>query len=716
MGSRGANFDHWCLPHGSNFSKEDTYASTGDPLHDAKHKAWHASEMLKIHNSQENRELRQTALDNLEMIRNQIILDTFEKLETENDDSESDLVYNQKWDPKEAETIVSHMIFTKKKETDKETQILKKPMQYVLRHPTSSHGENLVKIYTSHAYNNEKNIGIKKVFYSMKEFFSSEAGLFVAQNINSRERDPVVREMKNLEKILNDISDGLNNPHYENELGIDYATNKNMFNDIVVELDDGSKAVFQITTGRISTKKLDYPDIIKKFVDASKFFEGTEIGLFCAIARIFDDGSNITHYLFLSEYNKKWMRSITCCGPKSTFDDNSFRYDVRAILPRISFYNEQEISRTQWTIRWPFTEEMIMEDHFRFFESKEPYVSGIKFEYMDSLREFVIKQTDYYNNVDSARDVPDSPIKTYFYSGDSFAFLVTIFNKDYQDILKLFVEKEDDLKEDFVIVTTVRYPNIFIKTEQIMKKMKWKYFMNNIRDESKWHDWNRGLAFKQHRRSQAIKYNPEEFQIEPAPGDLPADVKDEPEEDKNKRETYPLRLLKSLPEHASYAAVVRKRRHDDRFNKEKNNTSYYVNDLDDDAEVVWEYKTNGTIDSNGAWDSIQLFRINAEILVSRVAAKYGMKTFFRFREDHSGTKVGLFREYLKLEHDGKKVLMEEWRKIWAEKIHQIGWIEHRKKEKKENQQQQHRHQTHQPQRHQPQHQRHPATAPATKHG
>lgn len=71
----------------------------------------------------------------------------------------------------------------------------------------------------------------------------------------------------------------------------------------------------------------------------------------------------------------------------------------------------------------------------------------------------------------------------------------------------------------------------------------------------------------------------------------------------------------------------------------------------------------------------------------------------------------MFREYLKLEHDGKKVLMEEWRKIWAEKIHQTGWIEHRKKEKKENQQRQHRHQTHQPQRHQPQHQRHPPQPP-----
>ena len=96
--------------------------------------------------------------------------------------------------------------------------------------------------------------------------------------------------------------------------------------------------------------------------------------------------------------------------------------------------------------------------------------------------------------------------------------------------------------------------------------------------------------------------------------------------------------------------------------------SFYVNNLEQDANVVYNYATENT----ATWNDIQLFRLNAEVQISRMGhVQYGM-SFYQFRREkiRPGSRDFPFKLYL-AEYPA---LQPEWRKLWEAKWPQLeGW-------------------------------------------
>ena len=56
-----------------------------------------------------------------------------------------------------------------------------------------------------------------------------------------------------------------------------------------------------------------------------------------------------------------------------------------------------------------------------------------------------------------------------------------------------------------------------------------------------------------------------------------------------------------------------------------------MNNLDPDPAVVYVYELDDSVETDAAWNDIQLFRINAERLVSKEMAERKKESFFAFR-------------------------------------------------------------------------------------
>lgn len=721
--------DNWNLPKGGSTIRWKNRIPTGDNLRDAKNRVEQIWLRLK---ENENDEQLQKGLEiakiELMQIRNKLIYEKLEEIKTRpvhsEDEENIDPFEISYWNPTKSETLVSHMIWASDDFSENPKSFFRKPLNYILREPKEKHGMNLIEMYNRYdSENHNINEAGEKILFSLKNFMDSHAGELLVDQL--RNNPETLKQMKRVRKCLDFVCSKIEKSafdeeqpqrmevHYENFADTDaskifHATYKSQ----------GKVAEITISRGYISVNDLEpklYPDEIQYFVNKTMQDDYRDsFGLFVRIFFYKIDGPrNSGHYLFLSEYNKTRVKMNFSFGLEEQFtkekkdlqfSKNLYEHHEYSVQKSLSdFYknNLQQLVTTNWKIPRPFTEEEMIMKHMEFMDKNFQIIERDK---VQPWGEFVSSiQKKFYANKPAS--IPD-PVQTFFFSGDSFAFFVTIISP-YFSFSRDLVDMQENNGEKYICITTIRYPILSWNVEKTMRRLLRSFYEKENTDGSlSWDVWKKQI-FQPHFFSKKDRYNPEEFQAIPEPDELPDGVNDDPVEDTNRRETHPLRLLTSLPYQASYAFMVKRRTARERDEDVISNTSFYLNDMDDDRNVVYEYRTSGSNESNGAWDYLQLFRINAEIKVSREAASYGMKTFFEFRKEQpEGTKVGLFREYLKLEHEGRKVLMEAWREIWSEEIQKPGWILHENKREERNQERQPRHrnqhQHRQPQnRHQP---------------
>ena len=671
----------WSLPHDTTHSKPEDPGLTGDPFHDAKYRLWELENKIQDEHADDLEDMIEygKAYDELRMLRNKKIYDILSDIKNEEDNSiDGTPEYIRDWDPTEAESLVHHMMFKGGSSNVTKQKLINKPIQYVLRNPDAKYGVNLFLLFNGP----DAVDGARHVLLLFKDFFHSGAGDLLVQGLRGGLNSLAAQEMHDFKNTLNEMFETLKKQGGRFNLGIEYiepeneATHRKFKHRFSYPDHD---IFFSLFNGCVSIDDLDFYDPqIKELVNkATQNFITTSTGIFFRVVKINKNKDWSAHFILLSEYNKHWLRSSFSFGSASRFNANRNKNRMMSILPRLAFLKPTRYQKTQWTIRCPLTEENLMEDHLRMIKK----FNGIDTDALDHLGLFISEQRDFFEEKRRNHDEASSPIRTEFYSGDSFAFLITIFNSEHPDIQRLVTNARID--EDLIFITTIRYPDLFINTEGLMRRMVFAYFSRNSGgDVSKWKDFKRAHLHDKQPRAQEEGFQPNEFQIKPKPGELPENVQDIEVEDKNGRKTYPMRLLKSLPFAASYAAVVLKRRRQDKDERTVSNTSFFVNDLEEDPRVVYEYKpVNASVDANGVWDKLQLFRINAEIRVSRWASANNIEPFFEFRQKYVTKESDLFRKYL----EKHETLLRVWQEIWIlEEINKPGWIRHQPEESRNN--------------------------------
>lgn len=247
-------------------------------------------------------------------------------------------------------------------------------------------------------------------------------------------------------------------------------------------------------------------------------------------------------------------------------------------------------------------------------------------------------------------------IRPYFFSGDNLTFCVILFNTNYDYIKDMLdLDNVDSENPWYTVTMVVRYPVLDLNIEKVMINLRYKYFMRYSPNKWKWNEWRDG---KWHIPGDRPWQDPQEFQNKPDPDDPLDRVV---ERDSRGNVVYPLRLLFHLPPNMTYRALKSKR--------DNLSLDFYVNNLDSDPRVRYKLPN----ESEEVWDHIQLFRINAETMVSREGYKEHGRSFFKFRLDEipPGALVYPFKEYLDEYPDLQDVWADIWERRWP---NMEGWV------------------------------------------
>jgi hypothetical protein len=254
-------------------------------------------------------------------------------------------------------------------------------------------------------------------------------------------------------------------------------------------------------------------------------------------------------------------------------------------------------------------------------------------------------------------------MKPYCYVGNSYAFLVLSFDTSSTFVRDLFGMTPEILHEGAYIASLVlRYPVININVDKTMSAVRYKYFIRNTdpEDHNRFIDWLHGRWFLRLRDQQGLDENQyaEKFQVTPNPTDRLDWIK---EEDRHNNMRYSLRLPAYVPQHASLEYLMSKRHH--------MQDVFFVNGLETDPDISYVY----TPDHDATWDELQLFRMQAEVKVSRKGFSLHGESFFTYKSKNLPVETqGLhpFGLYL-IKYPG---LRDEWKKIWHEKWPEMeGW-------------------------------------------
>ena len=340
---------------------------------------------------------------------------------------------------------------------------------------------------------------------------------------------------------------------------------------------------------------------------------------------------------------------------KPLFEQNQVAIDTKKM--------EMQTSYNTWQVPVALNSNDVLSDMIEFMSADD--TSDEMKEWLNEF-DFLMKINDYEDEgeqgYESGEEEQIKPpkytelVKPYYFSGDNLTFCVILFNTEYDFVRKMLDLDEDETGKGWYVMTlVVRYPVLNINIDQTMINIRHKYFMRYSPNKLKWNEWRDG---KWHIPGDRAWRDPQEFQNKPDPDDPLDRVV---ERDSRGNVVYPLRLLFHLPPNMTYRALKSKR----------GNLSldFYVNNIDPDP-LVRHKLPNG---SEEVWDHIQLFRINAETMVSREGYREHGRSFFKFRLDEipPGAPVYPFKEYL----DEYQDLQETWADIWNRKWPNMeGWV------------------------------------------
>jgi len=313
----------------------------------------------------------------------------------------------------------------------------------------------------------------------------------------------------------------------------------------------------------------------------------------------------------------------------------------------------------------------VMETKELAIQSMQIQMGKYKMDYpirMDEILEDMIRETlekltetekqDVYNEIftlteESTKELVDNhAIVPIYYFGDNTLFLLFYFDTRHP-LVKALLRKDERITRTrfFLHVLVLRYPVLRpLNMEKTMINIRYKYFMRYTTNPDKWRLWLKG---KWHIRA-AAPSEPEQFQADPEPETIDPLAWVQEEDYVSKRKVYSMRYLESLPPRATWASMSASNR--------RLSSSYYVNNIEDDQDIVYEL---ADLDEP-VWDTVQQFRINAEVTVSRLGYIRHKESFFSFRTKMFAETRRLgypFKAYLEKYPD----LQPEWSQIWKDK-------------------------------------------------
>lgn len=537
------------------------------------------------------------------------------------------------WDGTRAETMTTHMIYSRDSATNTHAQLPGSPLQYVLRDPESNRGPNLVALYKAVCKDSTSQehrlAGARVVWKGIQDFMLKGCGTLIAEGVSSRKASNAygAEQMQALADAMATAQEAgvLRHTDSGHALGLEYH---GYDWEGLRLIHAGGEIHFKVRLGATTVNDLNsilYPEYTRRVVSRTMtHFIEAHAGLFVSIVLSSGAGQS-EHFLFLSEYERNMMKGLFAHGYEDAWDTDengnmSFKFREVALAPAVIDKPLAHPGARAWVVSSPLTERMVLEDSIATLGSVLRMNTG---EPLQRLHQWAT--TNAATIAPPGRE-QDNPVSMHFFSGDNVMFMTLAFNTRLDWVCALLgLDRDEADGRRYIAVTTVRYPALFANVEKFMIKMRFEYFMDNGGRAECWKKWKRGLWSLPTGGGQV--FDPRDYQ-EPPTMDDPLD---KPVPDLHGRMTYPSRRVTSLPYHATYRGICERRR---RQRKSPLPKSYFVNNLDPDPEVVYVYPLAAMDDTDAIWNDTQLFRINAERLVSRELVARSHESFFTFRRSY----------------------------------------------------------------------------------
>jgi hypothetical protein len=550
----------------------------------------------------------------------------------------------KQWMARKAQTLVSHMIYSFDRE-DHSHQLRRFPLMYVLQDPNTGRGMNLVHLYRQAKLDGQTEIehAVRVIWNEIKHIISLDVGEFAAENFRdhltndiSEDGKYAKEQMIMLKNVMLTADEGIMHPALE----VQYDTQKK---EILAMNFDGGIMEMHVYDG--------YPEFTETLPLFTKDNTGiansiytehpeSRTGLFISIRWQFtDSGEAADHCLYLSEYQHNKLHATLGQGLLKDFQRVTTR------MPRLDTtelaIHCMKVQRGKYKIEYPINLDELVADVIQETLKNHPNTQKV-------LDELLLMNANTKGDV-----LPILEAKTIYpvyYFGDNTLFLLLYFDTTHPLVKALLNRQDFEDSRFFVQVLVLRYPVLKpLNMERTMINIRYKYFMRHTTRPEKWNLWLKG---KWHIRV-ADPYDPEQFQVPALPKTIDPLAWVEEEDFVSKRKVFSLRYLQTLPPLASWAKLS--------AHNQKLSTSYYVNNIETNPDIVYELPGL----QEAVWDTVQKFRINAEVRVSRFGHERFQESFFLFRTRAFAEprREGYpFKAYL----EKYPALQHEWGRIWKE--------------------------------------------------
>jgi hypothetical protein len=565
------------------------------------------------------------------------------------------------WNSDISETLVSHMIYTRDGAVQNREPMPGKNMRYVVRNPGAWRGQNLLNMYNQSILNGQAHNGALVVWDLLSKFFMTQAGDFLARHLkeafNASEPGAfAVPIMQRLRHAISTAQHRLRNAQAQARgLGLEFHS-LNPPTETVLDFEGGGTIEFALRRAGIDVHDLDnrlYPREIRHMV--SKTIADNvryNPGVFATIVVTNPGGRVDEHCLFLSEYIRNSLKTVFACGLERDWEDGgivSYRSAPLAIPPALMNAGAHRNNR-DWVVRAPLNEHSVLTETVNSILTLRGLDLG---DPVDQYRQLVHQRA--FNRI---KNLEGLPIQTYAFAGDNLMFWVTTFDHTVPWVRDLLRLPEARTNERFVALTVVHYQSLYTNIEFLMARMTYEYYTNVLNGQpGRWKQFKRGLYHPDNldpeRPNHGRRWQPHAVQEIPARPN-PSDYETR---DTHQRLTFPMRRVNALNFEATWAGLQHRR-----SVKGKGDITvkdYYLNDMDNDRYIVYVYPLLEGPGTDGVWNDLQLFRVNAERIVSQRMREAGLEDFYTFRRRYQGNNY-FFREYLHQYPIAKSI----WRSVW----------------------------------------------------
>lgn len=563
------------------------------------------------------------------------------------DEAQAELMTPKQWMGKKAQTAVSHMIRSSDKEGGMH-KLERFPLFYLLQDPNTGQGVNLVHLYKLAKTNGNNNEAVRMIWDELKNSITHDVGEFAADCLRDRRTKDISvngkyakEELIKLKKImLTSVEQGIRH------LGVEYTAKEK--DHLLMKYDEG-EIHMHVYEGYPEFNREDYifsPET-KQIADCIyQQHEESRSGLFVSLLwQSEESGESGEHYLYLSEYHHGKLHATLGGGWKEDFYASlKGQIDTPVFETTELAINKMKIQSGKYQMDYPISVDELFNDIIR---------ETIK-NHTEDQRQTLLNECFAVVNTGYTWEQLLKIVSVQYYLGDNALFIVLAYDTIHPLISGFLGFERKPNKHIYLQVFVLRYPVLMpLNMERTMINIRYKYFIRHSPKRDKWREWLKGRWHIQ----VSEPYNPDQFQRHPIPEALDPLSYVRERDSVNERTIWSMRYLEVLPPQASWDSMSRRNR--------RMRRSYYVNDIEGDPNIV--YVLDGL--STATWDRVQLFRINAEVTVSRRGHELHNESFFLFRTREFLTvrRSGHpFREYLKKYPELQPVWSQTWKEEWPQ--------------------------------------------------